>query len=460
MQRPEVEIRAEQFLVGALLLGYQLDYPPLKKSAFLNPFSTLLWEIHGRVSRNRRVTVPITDALMAAEFAARGLSDEETLQAYEWAETCRAVAQRERGAAQYWLDQFVIALVRRVLVDEVVRLEQAAGHSVRTELAQDLRAARQRLSAIIDFVSGQARTELPSAVVVEEALSDLEAYWRGEAAPFVVAFTDFPRLQSMTGGLNANAMMSILADTKVGKTTFVSALMLQFMRQRRGLLVPTEMSGNLFYQRLIADCVGMSLVQLQNTRDPAVIQRVRAFTDTLRPYQQNVLVLDGLEQTAQNVLFKVEQMLEEPQGCGWVIVDSGSVLATRGRAGLTSDVSATARTAEILQTIANTYRVPVVVTWQIGRKVGARNGGKRTPEECVPRLHDAMWSSYVEQASSLVYGLMRYSMYVEAGEAVPAPELFPDGALTLHLLADRFGANTSLGSFIPYKRTETGLREL
>lgn len=459
MDRHELQLKAERFVLGSMLLGYDLPYPKVSENAFLNPSSILLYNAIGKLGSNRRSGVEITNNALSAALSDKLGEDAAALAFWEWVDECRAVARKEVASAEYWLDQFVTAVTRRALASELSKLDLLLSYGNRKDLQSALEGARKRLDRIRAFVAGRKNDVLTANEVSEEALSYLESVWAGKQKPYQVGFPSFPRLQELTGGLDKGSVMSVLADTKAGKTTFAGAVAYELTMQGRGLVVPTELPGKLFYLRMIADAAGVSLVNLMNTKNEEIRERARAAVERLKPYSHNFNVLDGVDQTPQNVLFTVERMLQEPQGCKWLVVDSGTVLAARRKNGTFSEVAATADTANVLQEIATTLGVPVVVTWQIGRKVETRINGKRHPAQFVPRLHDAMWSSAIEQSSSLVFALMRYSMYVDAGLAEPAPDIFPPGALTLHLLASRYTGSQSIGAYIPYFLTSEGLVE-
>jgi replicative DNA helicase len=450
----------ELMVIGARLEGYLEErYQTLNPKVFREGVYRDLWTVLASLGKTRmflfiKDDVVHTRALEIFEFDEARVKD------------CIACAQKARSYVRGRLalvEKAADSLVRRAAMNYLSAVHQETQKAFQRaatldESAEALRVYMRKLARLLSGIEGSDRS-LPTREIFSAAFTRIEKWIEGaEEDSAVLSFPDFPRLQAATGGLLENACVALIADTKSGKTTFVSALMLQLAEQGRGLLVPTEMSGDLFITRLATDLMGTTILNLRNRNYPVDLQRryaeVRARLERL---SARIVVLDGVYQKVENIRYKVEDMLAQPAGCRWVIVDGGSVLANR----LTQlqGVAAYTHVSSALQAIAAELNVPVIATWQIGRKVTARSGA-REPLDFVPKLHDANWSSAIEQDASLVLGLLYYDAYVRRGEAQPAPHVFPPGALTVHLLASRYGNVDALGTYTAYRKTDRGLVEI
>jgi replicative DNA helicase len=430
----------------------------LRESAFTLDYARILWRYCAQTARgNGSVGLDLLPDWLSKSGNAVAAAEVVAV-ARKWA----TMARMDASQLDYHVDQ-VMALVaietyERLSAELRAALQGTQSDERLQQMASSLDAHTRALSRMAGFLRGETRGDLPAEEVVRAALESLERWQAGEGTP-VLRLSKFPQLDTTLGGIAPNDMVSFIGDAKSGKTTFLTALMLQLAEQGRGLVVPTELDGQSFVLRALADLAGVSYrVIRSNTLTAEQKELVQIYSQTIMRLSKNVVTLLGVDQTPDNVVRKVQDMLQERGGCAWVIVDSGSVLAQRRAVRSGNEVSAYAYVASRLQEISATYSVPVFVTWQIGRKAVGRATSKRVdPMELVPRFTDAMWSSTVEQNSSLVLGVMRFSAYVEQKIVEAAPEIFPDNAITVHLLVDRYGGRDfKMGAYFAYRFAQHG----
>lgn len=453
------KVVSEPYVVGARLAGLLPQRAlGLRESAFTLDYARILWRYCAQTARgNGSVGLDLLPV-----WASDNKFDGDVGSLVETARKWATMARMDVSQIDYHVDQLMalvaIETYERLSAELRAALQGAQSDERLQQMASSLDSHTRALSRMAGFLRGETRGDLPAEEVVRKALESLARWQSGEGVP-VLRLHKFPQLDAALGGIAPNDLVSFVADTKSGKTTFITAILLQLAEQGRGLLVPTELDGESFILRALADLVGTSYRPIRsNTLTAEQRELVQIYSQTIMNLSKNIVTLLGIDQTPDNVVRKVQDMLQERRGCAWVIVDSGSVLAQRraGRSG--NEISAYAYVASRLQEISATYGVPVFTTWQIGRKAVGRATSKRVdPMELVPRLSDAMWSSTVEQNSSIVAGIMRYDMYVKQGIAEPAPHLFPENAITVHLLADRYGGQDfKMGAYFAYRFAQHG----
>src|SRR5690606_13855627 len=313
--------------------------------------------------------------------------------------------------------------------DEVIGLASAT-HSASNirAYAEQVKSAsvRRRVQAICaegaktgDLATVQAKlTSLLSAqpahaVHASEALSrmwdDVMArYERGEELAGLP--TGFPKIDEMTGGLQAGRVYGIGARAKMGKTVLAMNICANLALAGTPVVAfSLEMSAEELMQRMTCAVSGVESVFLQR---PKLLDSRDSATSLLKSAVQRLReaplhIADRTDVTIEEIEAQARQM-HAMGNCDALAIDYLGLIRTPKAA---RHEPATAHITRRVKILAKERRIPVLLVFQLTR--GSESGAAVRP----PRPSDARDSGAIEQDLDAMFLLHRPSYYDKTAEA-------------------------------------------
>lgn len=328
------------------------------------------------------------------------------------------------------------------LVKRAVKVEAYQEQNDLAALAQtlkDLTTARKTDGAKLDIEALVAKAEAEIAHI-KERTQPIQVYSfsdvvsanhkrlaeRRKNPDYRYLKTHLPKLDDMAFGWQPGNVHVLYGDTGMGKSTLSISITLEWMKQRDGLIVPTEIAKSGYLNKYAAALAKVPVDKiLKGTLTDDEYSRVeQAYTDL---EMMGCTILDAGSPSPQDVDAELKR------GAGrykWVLIDSLSKMKYPGE----RDIYNTTRlVSDGIQDLCREYNIPFLTTSQIGRNLKDR-------AVKMPQLNDGKGAGEIEQNADFVFSVYRHDYYVKQGLLDPIDD-WPENMTLLTCLKDRWAGN-------------------
>jgi len=301
-------------------------------------------------------------------------------------------------------------LLRRIISACTESIQNA--YEYQEDVPNLLDRVEQRMLAVREDT--QSRDVIKSLDVhVDEAMQAIEELLRNPGMLRGLS-TGYPKLDTLSAGLQGGEMFIIAARPSMGKTSFAMNMVehIAVDTQQPVAFFSLEMSASVLVQRLIAARAGVNMSKLKS----GMLNReqMRAVTTACGQLQKARLFID--ETPGLDIMeFRAKcRRLKKQHDIKMIAIDylqlmtSGSKRAKDNRQIEIAEISAG------IKGVAKELNVPIVVLAQLNRQVEQRKGGR-------PMLSDLRESGSIEQDADMV-GLLTRDDYAGSKQDVEDKE--------------------------------------
>lgn len=319
------------------------------------------------------------------------------------------LAELARGVASAANAEYYAGLVRDKAMARHLIASCADIIAAGFEPGQDVRAllneAEQTIFAISQRSSGRSYKD--AAELTKQTFDDLQARaMQGDILTGVP--TGYPRLDSMTAGLQPSDLIIIAARPSMGKTAFaLNIAMRAAIRAEVGVLVYSlEMSMQQLIMRMLCAWGKVDVSRLRRSRrltddDWLHLHDAGEVFSGAPLYIDDSPSLSTLEMRARTRRLKAEKNI------GLVIIDYLQLMRSSRRTDSRElEISDISRN---LKAMAKELHIPVIALSQLNRKLEERTGDKRRP-----MLSDLRESGAIEQDADVIMFIYREAAYLKA----------------------------------------------
>lgn len=209
-----------------------------------------------------------------------------------------------------------------------------------------------------------------------------------------------PGLDSAVGSFRPYRMHTILADTGMGKSTLAVSLATAFLWQSPGLMVTTETSPEMWFDKMVAYLAQVPVDKIiEDTCSPEEKRRVREKQALLEPSRSRIY--DGDDPDVDDVIAWMKDW-QQKMPLQWVVIDCVSLLTAKGKHSI---FDRTTEVSRALRRFTRASGLVMVGTSQVGRKLEGR-------AVKVPGIHDGYGSGALEQDADVILPLYYHHHYV------------------------------------------------
>lgn len=229
-----------------------------------------------------------------------------------------------------------------------------------------------------------------------------------------------PSLDVLAGGWQKGRLYVFLAATGVGKSTVTSSIVYPFIRQGRGLIIPTETTAKVWLNKMAAYRAGVTTDAIEDGR--VAQDKLSALAGAWGTLESdNVNFLQEKSPTPAQIIANVRANAYD-----WIVIDSLSNLNDPTARAIFDNVSSAADLAAELSVMG----ICVIATAQVGRNLEGRKIRK-------PEINDGKGSGRIEENADVVFGLYRHDLEVLRGQAEAMPDVYQEGTINIECLKHR-----------------------
>ena len=231
------------------------------------------------------------------------------------------------------------------------------------------------------------------------------------------------KFDELVGGLDRGMMCGVLAETGMGKTTFIGSITSNLINQAKGLVIPTEMRARDWWNQIVAYRTQIPKHLMRQGRlEPN--QAGLVFSTNALLQEQQCKVIECQNPTANEILKTAREAMNEI-GIEWIVLDSLSNVKSSANDSIFNTVSEAADCAQELARMG----LMVLFTSQVGRSLDDRKSR-------MPTLHDGKGSGRIEENADVMLSLYNHDNLVKQGIKEPMIE-FPSGTIAVRCLKHR-----------------------
>ena len=398
---PPHSIEAEQAVLGGVFLKPESLYTLvdiLGENDFYLPAHRLIFNAFRELFAR---SIPV-DLISVAEHLKSTSRLEEAGGAVYLAELARSTASAAN--AEYYAGLVRDKAMSRHLISscaDIIAASFEPGQDIRSLLNE----AEQNIFAISQRSSG--RTYKDAAELTKLTFDDLQI--RANNGDMLTGVpTNYPKLDSMTSGLQPSDLIIIAARPSMGKTALALNIAMRAAIQAGvGVLVYSlEMSMQQLIMRMLCAWGKVDVSRLRSSRhltddDWLRLHNAGAVFSTAPLYIDDSPSLSTLEMRARTRRLKAEKNI------GLVVVDYLQLMRSSRRTDSRElEISDISRN---LKAMAKELNIPVIALSQLNRKLEDRTGDKRRP-----MLSDLRESGAIEQDADVIMFIYREAAYMKA----------------------------------------------
>lgn len=206
-------------------------------------------------------------------------------------------------------------------------------------------------------------------------------------------------LDNIIGAFEDGDLVVIAARPSMGKTSFISSIIIESLKDNSGVLVESlEMPRKKILTRLIASKSGEDLFDLKK----GLIKNFDEFNDAVNFFENaNLTIHDKSYPTVLELQNRIKATLRKNPNIKNIFVDHTGKIQLLGK---TREDIEIGHISAMLKKIARDYNIRVFLLQQLNRQVESRENKK-------PMLSDIKNSGNIEEDADIVLGLYRNSYY-------------------------------------------------